>query len=42
MSYECATDTPGGRTGVGARWIRIGAAQFVPAEKVEARDVPSC
>ncbi|WP_285650638.1 hypothetical protein [Actinomycetospora sp. NBRC 106375] len=42
MSFECATSTPGGRTGVGARWIRVGPSQFVPADLVEARDVPSC
>lgn len=42
MSYECAVDAGAGRTGVGSRWIRIGAAQYVPADQVEARDVPSC
>ena len=42
MSYECAAETGGGRTGVGTRWIRLGTAQYVPAELVEARDVPSC
>lgn len=42
MSFECATGTAGGRTGVGARWIRLGPAQFVPADQVEARDVPPC
>ncbi|MEJ2861292.1 hypothetical protein [Actinomycetospora flava] len=42
MSYECAVDAAGGRTGVGTRWIRLGPAQFVPADQVEARDVPSC
>ena len=42
MSYECAVDTAGGRTGVGTRWIQLGPAQYVPADLVEARDVPSC
>jgi hypothetical protein len=42
LSYECVTSTGGGRTGVGPRWIRLGPAQFVPADQVEARDVPSC
>ncbi|MFC5137825.1 hypothetical protein ACFPK1_06255 [Actinomycetospora rhizophila] len=42
MSYECAVDAGAGRTGVGTRWIRLGTAQFVPADLVEARDVPSC
>lgn len=42
MSYECAVDTAGGRTGVGIRWIQLGPAQYVPADLVEARDVPSC
>jgi hypothetical protein len=42
MSYECAAQAAGGRTGVGTRWIRLGTAQYVPAELVEARDVPSC
>jgi hypothetical protein len=42
MSYECAVDTAGGRTGVGTRWIRVGTDQYVPADQVEARDVPSC
>jgi hypothetical protein len=42
LAYECATSTGAGRTGVGERWIRVGTAQFVPADQVEARDVPSC
>jgi hypothetical protein len=42
MSYECATNGAGGRTGVGPRWVRLGPAQFVPADQVEARDVPAC
>ncbi|MEJ2884845.1 hypothetical protein [Actinomycetospora aeridis] len=42
MTYECAVDAAGGRTGVGTRWFRLGPAQFVPADQVEARDVPSC
>ena len=42
MSYECVVDAASGRTGVGTRWLRIGTAQFVPADLVEARDVPSC
>jgi len=42
LSYECAVDAGGGRTGVGPRWIRLGPAQFVPAAQVEVRDVPAC
>ncbi|PVZ13182.1 hypothetical protein [Actinomycetospora cinnamomea] len=42
MTYECTTDTGAGRTGVGTRWIRLGPAQFVQADQVEVRDVPSC
>ncbi|GAA4873255.1 hypothetical protein [Actinomycetospora straminea] len=42
VSYDCAVDTAAGRTGAGARWLRLGPAQFVPADQVEARDVPSC
>ncbi len=42
VSYECAVDGPGGRTGIGPRWIRVGDAQYVPADRVEVRDVPAC
>ena len=42
VSYECAADGLGGRTGVGPRWIRIGDAQYVPANRVEVRDVAAC
>jgi hypothetical protein len=42
VSYECAADGLGGRTGVGPPWIRIGDAQYVPADRVEVRDVAAC
>ncbi len=43
VAVECATTVAaGGRTAAPERWLRLGAAQFVPAEAIEVRDVPAC
>ena len=41
---ECALDTPANpsRAASPSRWLRLGPAQFVPAENLETHDVPHC
>ncbi len=43
VAVECsATVTVAGRTAAPERWLRLGTAQFVPADSLEVRDVPAC